>query len=402
LTFPGNPKAARGGALALFACVGALLVFPALASAANGQIAGTVTRFYDSAAVSGAVVCATPEAGGAAVCATTAGGAYEITELEPGPYFVEFNSGGSVPELRTQFWNGADSAAAATAVTVADGVQTSGINAALKMSNPVGRIQGTATLVGGALQGVQACAIASGATSCAATAATGPFGTYELAGLAPGPYTVEFTRSDLPSETSPATVSEGIATSGVNAAYGQVKGHVYASDGLTPVASSSACVIQPVDLLLKVCTSTNAAGAYALNVVPGTYKVGFSIEYTEYGIPAPPAGTLGGADGWRTQFWNMKPTPAQAEAIAVNGQTPVAEIDARLEPTPGGVVPDPTIKPTSGTTASAPTITPTVVVAAKKAVHCGKGRRKVKKAGKTRCVPIHHKHKHKKKQRAAR
>jgi hypothetical protein len=96
---------------------------------ADGGISGTVTRA--SAAVKG--VCVGAYAGTAttpaALAITGANGSYQISNLEPGRYHVEFSSGCGVASYATVWFSGAASRAAAAPVTVSAGSITPGINA---------------------------------------------------------------------------------------------------------------------------------------------------------------------------------------------------------------------------------------------------------------------------------
>jgi hypothetical protein len=67
------------------------MLAPAVAEAANGEIFGTVTSHRTKSGIDGAQVCATPKGGGAEKCTeANSNGEYEIKELAPGKYELDF------------------------------------------------------------------------------------------------------------------------------------------------------------------------------------------------------------------------------------------------------------------------------------------------------------------------
>lgn len=94
---------------------------------ANGWIAGTIT--VSGAPAARVCVLAYPAAGGAPTLAVTRQNGYQIAGLPAGSYTVEFTAGCGAGSYQTQWYNGAASRAAATAVTVADGEVTGNIDA---------------------------------------------------------------------------------------------------------------------------------------------------------------------------------------------------------------------------------------------------------------------------------
>ncbi len=102
-----------------------------------GEISGTVTG-PTHATVPGECVTATPAGKGfvgilpAVIAISTKTGGYSLPDLQPGRYKVEFSTGCGAASLKTQWWKNADSAAAATVITVGAGALVTSIDAALK------------------------------------------------------------------------------------------------------------------------------------------------------------------------------------------------------------------------------------------------------------------------------
>jgi hypothetical protein len=96
----------------------------------DGEISGTVTGPAD-AAITGVCVGAYAGTGStpAAVAITGKDGSYQLGELSPRTYAVEFSAGCGDHSYTTQWFSGATSRAGATPVTVTAGADTTAINA---------------------------------------------------------------------------------------------------------------------------------------------------------------------------------------------------------------------------------------------------------------------------------
>ncbi len=199
-----------------------LLALPAAASAADGGISGKVTLAAGGAPVLGAEVCAEEQIPPFEFeCAPSAAdGTFAITGLPPAGYIVEFNAGNSGLNITRQFWNGVSQFLKATEVTVAPGLITPGINAAMLEGGAIaGRVTSAAT--GSPIEAVEVCSwheIDETFDGCDFTAADG---TYEILGAAPGLHELEFWAFESAYETQllhGVLVSLGVRTANVNVA----------------------------------------------------------------------------------------------------------------------------------------------------------------------------------------
>jgi hypothetical protein len=97
----------------------------------TGEITGTV-RGPSGARVSGICVTAQGTAPGSVpVVAVSRAGGYSLTDLQPGPYVVEFSAGCGATGYRTQWWHDARSASTATVIAVSATQLITGISATL-------------------------------------------------------------------------------------------------------------------------------------------------------------------------------------------------------------------------------------------------------------------------------
>lgn len=189
---PGGSADARALPIALFCTLVALSVTPSVAIAEPiGEIAGTVTDAATHQALTEINVCAYAVAGGSSCTLTDSNGDGKyLIAVAPGEYQVGFSSIEHI--YLTQFWNAEEREVEGDLVSVAEGVTTNGIDAAMQEG---GRISGTVTAAtGGApIKGIDACASeAGGAGSTVSCAQTDVHGEYTIPELPGGSYKVEF------------------------------------------------------------------------------------------------------------------------------------------------------------------------------------------------------------------
>jgi hypothetical protein len=311
-----------------------------------GAIAGTV-KAEGGGALEGVNVCIYG-AGAPGVpieCKLTGPtGKYEVIELPAGQYTVEFTPPAPAKYF-TQFYSGAVSVDQATLVEVTAGALTPGIDATLvKVPPSPGAIGGTVNAEGGgALEGVNVCAYASGAPGTpVGCQLTGPSGIYEIAGLAAGQYTVEFvppapaqyltqfySGATSADQAASVAVTEGALTPGVDATLvkvppspGEIGGTVTGAKTTQPVADVNVCAVL-VGAAGSFCAPpTGANGTYEITgLAEGQYTV-------EFAPPAP-------AEYFK-QFWVGATSVDQATPVAVTAGHLASGIDAQLQKPPSG------------------------------------------------------------------
>jgi carboxypeptidase family protein len=375
-----------GVAFAFSALVLLLAFLPSAAVAATGSLSGTVT---DAGAepIEGVEVCVERGEEETYLCGfTETDGTYFIGGLQPGEYLVSFWGGN---KYEYEYYDGASSRAEATLVEVLSGAETTGIDAELRMT---GGIEGTvlATEDGLGVEEVEVCAYPvsgeeEGSWRCGYTAGDG---SYEINGLAPGDYKVEFwpgyTGRNLAFqfwdhksryvEADVVSLAEAEREGGIDADLppgASISGNVFSLSAAAPLEEVRVCSIDAITGRLVTCTWTNEAGDYGLRRLPaGQYKAVFSPELWEFfpGEAAPGEED----DGLPTQFWNNQPTLAAAHVISLGTGAAVPGIDARFGTPPH---------------ATPPTITPPAPQPKRKR-KCRRGFRKKKVHGKVRCVKV--------------
>jgi hypothetical protein len=269
-------------------------------------------------------------------CATVdSTGNYVIGALESGSYDVRFSApnGDFIPDQQnylTQYFDGARSRSAATAVQVTAGSAATGIDAAMQ---PGGKITGTVTDTETGLPvHAYVCALPTvhrgGDERCAYSDGSGD---YAVRGLHDGSYKVRFfpvapdedhvfeyyDGEPTKSEADPVSVTEGQVTSGIDAALspgGEISGTVTDAQTHEPIGGVEVCTVnQPR------CGGTNNEGEYTIVGVPtGTYK----LVFREWGNP----------DRHVTVYYHDKPSAAEAQPVAVSAGQTTAGIDQEMQP----------------------------------------------------------------------
>jgi hypothetical protein len=201
---------------------------------AGSSISGVVTAAATGYPIGGVQIGLTDDAGqqvfgNSLSVYTDADGSYEITNLPPGTYKVKFSSEGA---LGSQYYPGASTLSAASSVTVGAGQTVTGIDGAL---TPGGTLAGRVTdaSTGQALADVDV-AVVDTRGAFVTFGFTDPNGRYEIPGIAPGTYYVQFFptgsgigATDQPqfyggtsglAGATPVTISAGETTSGIDGA----------------------------------------------------------------------------------------------------------------------------------------------------------------------------------------
>jgi hypothetical protein len=395
------------GAIGLLLC--GVLAGPAPALAATGSISGTVTAAETGEGAPGVWVCASTNVFGlhGGCQSTDADGHYLIEGLEPAFYEVAFEEEGRQNYL-AQWYPDKPAEEEAVWVEVKSGEGVTGVNAAMDAG---GLIAGTVTDVGTGLpvEGIEICArqvdrvFEQGVIHCDASDAAGD---YEVWALPSGQYKVEFGpqvfNRDAPnyirqyyparpswSEAEVLGVSAGASLSGIDAALQQgigVSGTVSEVGG-GPVTSGSTrvCALAAASKEEIVqCTGVEMDGTYWIPGLPfGNYRISFAVDVEEDGQILHP-------DGFVRQYYNGKPTFAEADVLGSAGTAVFSGIDAHLVRGPEVFPPKPV--------APQPLIVTLVERPAPKPLRCRKHFHKKWVKGRYRCVRKHrksHRHSHK-------
>jgi Carboxypeptidase regulatory-like domain len=297
-----------------------------------GSISGVV-RSRSGHRLGGFCVNVTPASGAAAPEFTFGqNGSYRIGGLLPGAYHVEFLGECSQGNNASQWYKGKNTAAAASRVVVTAGHTTSGISGGLTKG---GSITGHVSAGGHPVRNV--CVIASNPQQnfLFGEGLTNRSGSYRIASLNTGSYTLEFLpcnggRANLAAQVRarPVHVTAGRAVAGINAALvagGSISGSVR---GGSPVTAQPGICVDAVSVHGNVSSEsiTLAGGAYTIgNLPPGTYRVFI-------GDAACPFGPYDVASQW----YNGQPTEAKATPVPVTGGVTTPGISATL-PADGGI-----------------------------------------------------------------
>ena len=303
---------------------------------AGGTIAGTVTAL-GGGAQGGICVTASQNGGGAGFGSTTtaSNGTYSIAGLPTGSYGVQFSSGcGNSGHYAPQWYNNETSFGSANPVTVTAGSVTASINAALQAG---GTIAGTVTALGGGAQGgICVTASQNGGGAGFGSTTTASDGTYTIAGLPTGSYSVEFSTGCGNSanyltqwyhnETSsgsadPVVVTAGSVTASIDAALqagGTIAGTVIVAGG---AALSGICV---------AASQNNAGGGsgFATTASDGTYSI-TSLPTGSYSVQFYTG--CGNSGNYLTQWYNNETSSGTADPVTVTAGSTTVSIDAAMQ-----------------------------------------------------------------------
>jgi hypothetical protein len=394
----------------------------------GGRITGTVFQEQTSTGIGGIPVCATALNGFESRCTTTENsGEYTLAGLPAGDYRVHFSHSESWPpggaaRWMPQYYDEADTAAAADPVQVSLGATTAGIDAHLREG---ARIEGqvTAAATGKPVAGVGVCLqpVDPEVEFGEGCGYTGSDGTYTLEGIAAGEYLVAFIpgfmapvasdlarrfydEADRRADATTISVAEGTAYPGVDAQLvvgGRISGRVTEAGSGEPLEGVMACAYEAGSEGALECASTNAHGEYTIGRLPtGSYEVEFSARFYEW------EESIGGEENepqaeeeFATQFFEGAPSLAEAASVPVTAGQTVDGIDAQMSkpvPPPPGPPPGPSQEggdqPQLGGSGSGAASSPPPRPPAKPKLRCRKGFKKKVVHGKRRCVKVHRRH----------
>ncbi len=376
-------------AAATLALLGAVIA-PASALGAGGSISGTVTASAGGAPLAEIEVCAYELGENENFECTETGldGAYSIEELAAGDYKVEFWPPADV-NLSPEFYDGKASWGEADVVEVTAGADIPGTDAALEEGGWIeGQVVDAGSKLG--LEGIFTCAFPIDETGFGRCGVTAADGTYAILGLPTDSYEVAFFPFEEESEyltqyfdgksfwyeATPVAVTVGAGVEEIDAQLlkaGRVTGTVTDALSGAGIGFSLVCLLDAFEGEIFDCVFTGPGGKYAIEGVPaGTYKAWFSPDIPEWELE----------DDYFQQFYNAKPSFAQANPIAVGTGALVSGIDARL-----------LSRKAPPAQAAAPPAAPAKPAPPRRRL-CPKGKRKVKRHGKVRCVRKGHRKKH--------
>jgi len=306
--------------------------------AVGGQITGRVTNASTKAALGGITVCPEATNGGPFLSCTTSNtsGEYALVGLATGEYKLEFYPADGANYL-PQYYDGKSAYSEAEPVSVKAGSTTTEVDAAMVVGGQIaGKVTNASTKAG--VGGVSVCPRPVGVqliySQCATTNSSGE---YTIDGLVTGDYKVEFSAygqnylsqyysgATSESEAQAVSVTAGSTSPGVDAAMivgGQITGKVVEASTNAALADIEVCSSPAEEEefgFFGQCAFTNDNGEYAIIALStGQYDVRFSSP----------------EDAYVTQYYDLKTSPALADAVTVTTGSPTGSIDAELASLP--------------------------------------------------------------------
>ena len=306
----------------------------------GGQISGEVTAAVGGEPLDGVYVCASQAGGGeegGSCTETEFGGEYTISGLVTGMYKVHFYASYAGNYL-SQYYHDVTSSGEAEQVSVTEGSNREGIDAALHAG---GQVSGTVTDASSSepIGGVNVCASNADNGEFGGCASTEEDGEYTIPGLPTGSYKVTFSSgyecgpegcgsqnyvrqyyNDKSSfgEAEAVSVTAGSTHGGVDAALeagGRIGGTVTRAANEEPVVGSRVCARQAA-LEEGICGETNAAGVYTIQgLASGSYRVQFQAPYES---------------NLASQYYNDKSSFSEADPVSVTAGATHENVNAEL------------------------------------------------------------------------
>ena len=282
---------------------------------APGAISGTVLDELTGTGIAGICVSATPLGTGAFQSTTTlAGGTYTITGVPTDDYSVSFSDCAGAIDYVFEYYDDTTDPTSALPVHVVNNVTTPGINAEL---TPTGKVSGRVTSQATGSPIANVCVTT---TPFSGSVATGGDGKYQIAGLAPGGYTVRFTpcgvggfaAADYPGSVA---VRAARTTKNIDIA-------------LVPDASISGTIIDDDsgDPVTGICASTQFGNSSAPTGSDGHYTItGLAAGAHQVRFSDCMAGL------YVTEYYNNAPNQSSATPVVVATGEARTGIDAGLE-----------------------------------------------------------------------
>lgn len=364
------------------------------AAAMAGSISGTVTDSVSHVPIGGIQVCShvTPFAFEDSCVETNAGGAYTLDGLPAGSYYIHFSASLHNLNYVNEFYDDEESFPG-DLVTIGATEARTGVDTELHEG---GTIAGTVTdaVSHDPVANFPVCAFAQTATGevgrCVRADASGE---YAIKGLPTEEYEVEFVGegefnyrtqywedSETYGDFEPVSVTVGATTPGIDAELNrgaEISGRLTEAGTHAALANVAVSLLEPVTEKVLTRVHTDSSGHYAFRGRPaGTYVVAFSRPEFPFD-----------GDGFSTQFYKGASSFAAATSLTVAPPEVLTGID-------GEVVNEfPPVEPPPIQETTQPPLPPIVKRPPPRRCRKGFHRRKVK--GKTRCVKIHKRKRHK-------
>jgi hypothetical protein len=301
--------------------------------AQGGSIAGVAQNAVTGQPAAGASVCAYNGLGKREVCARTEpDGAYSLPGLAPGSYTAGFETTEASGQYFPQYYDEADSAAAARQVAVEAGHSTTSIDGFLYTHALPGdgAIAGVVTdaSTSAPLAGIDVCAYSIASEGLfGECAVSGAGGHYLLPGLGAGAYELEFSSpangaasyvDTLYEAGEPVQVEAGAIADGRDAGLqigARLTGTVTSAATGLPAAKVLACASDEAREV-EACAPSTSDGSFAITGLPaGRYSVLFS----------------GSAAGFANQYYDEADTLAAAKTVALAAGATAGDVNARMQ-----------------------------------------------------------------------